>query len=334
MPFIPSGTRAVIVSCLVFVLVALALPVAQQPPTFRTGVEAVVLDVSVLDKDRRPVRGLTVADFTVLEDGKAQDIRTFKAIDMEDVVETLPAPWVREVAPDVRRNDEFKDHRVVLIVMDSSTPMPAADVLLAKRVARSAVDQLAPDDLAAVVFTLDRSAGQLFTRDRARLRAAVDRFNGSMDRTWVMDKNGSVRAVPFNEFNENAMTLYQSTLSALSGLARDLADLPERRKALILVSVGLPIDATLAAPDIAPSQTDQAGKTGDLLRDLREALAAAQRANVSIYSLDPGGLRTVASPLNQDFLRTVSDTTGGFVVVDTNDPAPGIAQIYRENRSY
>ena len=41
-----------------------------QPPTFRTGVDAVQLDVSVLDKDRRPVRGLTAADFTVLENSK------------------------------------------------------------------------------------------------------------------------------------------------------------------------------------------------------------------------------------------------------------------------
>ena len=46
-----------------------------QPPTFRTGVDAVQLDVSVLDKDRRPVRGLTAADFTVLEDGKPTSSR-------------------------------------------------------------------------------------------------------------------------------------------------------------------------------------------------------------------------------------------------------------------
>ena len=286
-----------------------------------------MLDVSVLDKDRRPVRGLTAADFTVLEDGKPQDVRTFKAIDMEDVVETLPAPWVREVAPDVRRNDEFKDHRVVLIVMDSSTPMPAADVIMAKRLARSAVDQLAPDDLAAVVFTLNAGAGQLFTRDRARLRTAIDRFNGSPDK--MIDSSGVT--IPFNRFNDLAMTLYQSTLSTLSGLARHLAELPERRKALILVSVGLPIDPGLSVSDVGFSPGDSAAKTVDLLRDLREALAAAQRSNVSIYSLDPGGLRTVASPLNHDFLRTVSETTGGFVLVDTNDPAPGIAQIYREN---
>ncbi len=49
-------------------------PAAPQPPPFKTGVDAVQLDVSVLDKDRRPVRGLTAADFTVLEEGKPRQI--------------------------------------------------------------------------------------------------------------------------------------------------------------------------------------------------------------------------------------------------------------------
>ena len=38
-------------------------------PTFQTGVELVQLDVSVLDDKRQPVRGLSAADFTVLENG-------------------------------------------------------------------------------------------------------------------------------------------------------------------------------------------------------------------------------------------------------------------------
>ena len=197
MPLIPSGTRAVIVTCLVFVGVALALPVAQQPPpTFRTGVEAVVLDVSVLDQDRRPVRGLTAADFTILEDGKPQDIRTFKALDLEDVVETLPAPWVREVAPDVRRNDEFKGHRVVVIVLDDAT-LAGEDVLLGRRLGRTIVDQLPPDDIAAVVYTLKKDEGQVFTKDRARLRAAVERLNGSGSGS-VHDEAGDGRHAPTN----------------------------------------------------------------------------------------------------------------------------------------
>jgi len=58
----------------VFLLVGVAaatalasqLPSAQQQPTqptFRTGVDVVQVDVSVLDKDRKPIRGLTTADF-------------------------------------------------------------------------------------------------------------------------------------------------------------------------------------------------------------------------------------------------------------------------------
>ena len=45
---------------------------AQTPstqPTFRLGVNVVQVDVSVLDDKRRPVRDLTAADFTYLEDG-------------------------------------------------------------------------------------------------------------------------------------------------------------------------------------------------------------------------------------------------------------------------
>src|SRR5690348_2690904 len=44
------------------------------PPTFRIGVDAVQLDVSVLDAHRRPVRGLTAADFTIVEGGKSRRI--------------------------------------------------------------------------------------------------------------------------------------------------------------------------------------------------------------------------------------------------------------------
>jgi hypothetical protein len=54
---------------------AAVLVARQEPaPTFRSGVELIQLDVSVLDKDRRPVQGLTAADFTVLVDGQPRPI--------------------------------------------------------------------------------------------------------------------------------------------------------------------------------------------------------------------------------------------------------------------
>ena len=57
----------------------------QNPPsalqTFRTGVDIVQVDVSVLDRDRRPVRGLAAADFTILEDGQERPVVAFSAVD-------------------------------------------------------------------------------------------------------------------------------------------------------------------------------------------------------------------------------------------------------------
>src|SRR5262245_2314489 len=94
-----------------------------QPPqssgvqeTFRTGVELVRLDVSVLDKDRRPIRGLRAQDFTILEDGTPQPIAAFSAIDMPDLV--APASgWMHEVGSDVVTN-QLDVWRVVVILMD------------------------------------------------------------------------------------------------------------------------------------------------------------------------------------------------------------------------
>src|SRR5688500_2399593 len=49
----------------------------QQAPVFRSLVEVVQLDVSVLDRSRLPVRGLTQDDFTIIADGEPQKIVSF-----------------------------------------------------------------------------------------------------------------------------------------------------------------------------------------------------------------------------------------------------------------
>lgn len=93
-------TRASLASTAVFgwmVCLAGAGSTPQTPPQpvprFRSGVEGVVLGVSVFDSNRHPVRGLNAGDFTVLEDGAPQTVTAFTAIDIPDVQEP-PAAWL------------------------------------------------------------------------------------------------------------------------------------------------------------------------------------------------------------------------------------------------
>jgi hypothetical protein len=68
-----------------FLAIALSITTATtlaQTPQFRAGVDIVHLDVSVYDHAGNPVRGLTAADFTLLEDDKPRPIVAFSAVDI------------------------------------------------------------------------------------------------------------------------------------------------------------------------------------------------------------------------------------------------------------
>ena len=72
-------TRTVpILICLATLSVA-----AQQPGTFRTTVDLVHFNVAVVDKQGKPVTGLTKDDFEVIERGKPQAVRFFSTGDIE-----------------------------------------------------------------------------------------------------------------------------------------------------------------------------------------------------------------------------------------------------------
>jgi len=318
------------------VIAAAQAPQPVQPvPLFRSGVNVVTVDVSVLDKERRPVRGLTAADFTILENGKPQPVTGFSAIDLPDA--DAPAPvWSRESRPDTVRNDDFADRRTIILVLDDATPMPAGDGPRVREAARLVIEQLGPDDLAAVVYAFDKTKGQELTRDRVRLLAAADRFMGGTTASNIAP-DGRVVEIPFSSYDRTAFQVYLATIGTLRSLAEALMELPQRRKALVFISVGIPLEMDNLAPRItAGEHGEEAGQRWQLLQDLLAAFTAAQRANVNIYSVDPGGLRTNVPTLNdnRDFLKAVSSNTGGFAIADDNDPGPGIAQVFRENSSY
>lgn len=156
----------------------LAPVAAQQPasvpqgerPVFRSGVSLVTMDVTVLDRNRKPVHGLTGSDFIVTEDGIRQPVTTWTEI-------LVPPPdlgavsWVREVGTDVVTNS-LDSRRLVVIILNDGEIGPI-ELQLAKVAAHAVIDQLGPSDLAAVVKS-DLGRMENFTTNRTALRAAVD----------------------------------------------------------------------------------------------------------------------------------------------------------------
>ena len=158
---------------------ALALLHAQTPTgpqaTFRTGVDLIQVDVCVLDKDRHPVRGLTAADFTLLEDGNPRPIVSLAEIHVPPPVKPT-APWMTAVDPDVVSNSQPTGRLVVIAIDDAALATNGVlwGIQKARAAATAAVEELGPDDVAALVLTEHAKTAQNFTRDRARLLAAID----------------------------------------------------------------------------------------------------------------------------------------------------------------
>jgi VWFA-related protein len=309
---------------------AIAVGRAQQEPpdvgtTFRSGIDVVRLDVSVLDRNRMPIRGLTPADFTVLEDGKPQPIVGFDAIDLPDQMQPRGS-WMREVAPDVVTNRLDAQRVVVILLDDFGVPFDPSAVQFSKNIARATIDQLGPADLAAVVYTLTRNKGQEFTTDRARLLAAVDRFSSSAVPMDVPPRVNSRADSPSQLSPASARpTPSGACLGGCLGMAlRNAAEIlsawPGARKSLVLISP--------AQREASPETLEGAAENSDLTRTFR----AMQEANLNIYQFDPRGLE-VNRRVNDDF-GMFAESTGGRAITGTNTPWELVPQMFLENSSY
>jgi VWFA-related protein len=145
------------------------------------GVDIVHVEVSVLDKDRKPVRGLTAADFIITEDGLPREIVAFSPVELPRArVEAVDAPeaaWTREVPSDVATNVVPAEGRLIVLLFDELTFRQVEKLPIARRLARATIEAMAPGDLAAILFLgkfYNAKAIQDFTADRARLLEAID----------------------------------------------------------------------------------------------------------------------------------------------------------------
>jgi VWFA-related protein len=162
----------------------------------------------------------------------------------------------------------------------------------------------------------------------------------------------------------------RSMLTQLQQVAEWFGGVRGRRKTMLLVSEGIDYDIT----DVLRGWDQPASGASGILDDIRQTIGATARGNVSIYAIDPRGLSgpgedsigvgsfaNAGSPssngdttgstsrppndigmnsllselrLSQDSLRQLSDESGGFAVVNSNDYQNAFERVVRDNSSY
>src|SRR5690242_14340308 len=62
-------------------------PAATAPTTIKSTAEEVVLDVVVRDKKGKPIKDLTADDFSVMDNGTKQQIKSFRLVEGTEAIE-------------------------------------------------------------------------------------------------------------------------------------------------------------------------------------------------------------------------------------------------------
>lgn len=329
--------------------------------TFTLKVESNIVLTNVVVRDRKTgavIKGLTAADFTVLENGKPQKIASFDFQNVDQAVtlhENATVSGKTSIADLVNRNFAanpalLKDHRLIVMFFDLSSLQPE-DLDRAVEAAQDYVNKkMQPADLVSVVsMDTSLSLDQNFTADKAALLKAVGRYNGTEGTGFANGNEGgnsggtsddasnfTADDSEYNELNTDR------ELYAIRAIARSLEGV-DQRKSLLYFSGGLTRQGI----------ENQAS--------MRAATNEAVRANMAIYSVDSRGLQALppvgdaskgslrgtaafsggamqsqldANFGSQEVLATLSADTGGKAFFDSNDFAPAFQQIQHDTEAY
>jgi VWFA-related protein len=291
-------------------------PAQPGQPTFRTTVDLVRVDVSVVNRDDEPVTDLQASDFIVTEDDAPQTVETaqFVRLDGQRLVdngESLEIRGPSQAAVEATKEDV----RLFAIFLDDYhiDRHPSITIPLRKAL-EGFIEQLQPTDLVVIMDPLTTLDGLRFTRNKADLLERVRTFEGR--RGELFPVRSAVEEAQMTQRNVFELRAAVS-LSALEAITTHLGGLREGRKSVLFVSQGPPV-----------------GMPGSLnYPRLEAALQAANRGNVTVHVLDPRPLGS--APFGgAEALRRLSVETGGRAIVNTNNPASGLKQVMADASAY
>ena len=277
---------------------------------------------------------------------------------------TIPAPTCR---PTWR---PFEGRIYILLLDDLHTA--SARTQFVRTAAREFVERtLHPGDLAAVLHvSAPAGASQDFTSDHRLLLASIDRFVGRKIRSGTLNeideynRSAMFGRAPVKGDDPDASARANNAdvvFTMIGRLARQVSTIRTRRKVLLWFSEGVDVEMPQrTGTEPWAGQRGAASAEQARARDRAlEAMSIATRSDLIVYGIDPRGLRGAdvelsqvgsiasdptlgpgASTLHQETLRdqttlrSVSEYTGGFAVVNTSQFGAAFERILDENSSY
>jgi VWFA-related protein len=273
----------------------------QRPPTFRSGTNVVRVDVSVMDKDGKPVRTLTADDFELRENGALQAITSFKRVDAtgeptDDL--SLPIRSPQHAATEAARDDV----RMFVIFWDEyHIDQFGSAVRAREQLTHFVLGAFGPTDLVALMDPLTPVNALRFTRDRRELANQVHTLRGR--RGVYVPARSAIEEAHLRNGQDVERIRSQVTSSALKSTIMHLGTIRQGRKAVIFVGEGL-------------------GRLGqDGIRVVSDLIRTANDNNTAIYTVDPRGLQAGGAGLAggvSPLLAALADSTGAEAIV-SND---------------
>jgi VWFA-related protein len=199
----------------------------QSPQTFRSGVNLILVDVTVRDGRGQPVRNLQASDFEILENGKPQTIVTFAQEDITTPAETMAASGT------LTRLVEAKTGVAVRVA-----PPGAPET----RAAAAATDPAAP--------AIDAAAGPLTSADVAGRRIWVLLFDTSSMQPEDVQKAADA-AIAWGQERMTPADLV--AVAAIGSTLEILSDFTNDREKVVAVLKQFAVTDGTAAPDVDPS---------------------------------------------------------------------------------
>jgi VWFA-related protein len=267
-------------------------PAPSGKATIRSTVSLVEIDVQITNRDGKPVKGLKQEQFSITEDGKPQKISTFEYNDIEQIETAGSGDTAPVTVPlgTVSTPEEIKavvrDHRMIVLFFDLTSLQPD-DLLRSTRAAQKYLqEQMTPADLVGIVvfgntlkvitnFTNDRdllkqSVDAIVPGHEAALALLADAATAANGETAVTEDTGAAFTADDTEFN---VFNTDRKLAAVEALCEVLENIPGK-KSIVQFTSGI-------------TQTGEENRS-----ELIAATNAANRSNVSIYSVDSRGLLT------------------------------------------